>query len=96
MNILPLLIQLASGAVGGNLVSAAFRKISLGPIMSSLAGMLGGEIGGKFVLSLTGGGAAGDTSDIEIFLASLLGGAVGGAAISTLAGCIKGMLRKRS
>ena len=95
MNILPLLIQLVSGAAGGNLVSAAFNKISLGPIMSSLAGMLGGEIGGKFLLSLTGGGVSGDTSDVEIFLASLLGGATGGAVISALAGCIKGMLKRR-
>jgi hypothetical protein len=95
VNILPLLIQLVSGAACGNLVSAAFNKISLGPIMSSLAGMLGGEIGGRFLLSLTGGGAAGDTSDVEIFVASLLGGAMGGAVFSALAGGIKGMLRKR-
>lgn len=83
-----------SGAAGGHFVSAAFNKISLGPIMSSLAGMLGGEIGGKILLALTGSGTAGDASDVEIFLASLLGGAAGGAVISALAGSIK-MLSKR-
>lgn len=95
MNLLPLMIQLVCGATGGNFVSAACNRISLGPIMSSVTGMLGGLVGGKVLLSLTGSGVSGNASDIQIFLASLLGGVVGGAVITALAGWIKEMLGKR-
>jgi len=94
VNILPVIIQLVGGAIGGNFVNAACSRIGLGCIMSSLTGMLGGEIGGRVLLSLTGSGAAGNTSDVQIFLASLLGGTAGGAVITALAGWIKEMLAK--
>lgn len=89
------MIQLACGATGGNFVSAACNRISLGPVMSSLTGMVGGQIGGKVLLSLTRNAANGNASDVQIFLASLLGGILGGAVITVLAGWIKEMLGKR-
>ena len=92
MNILPLLIQLASGAAGGNIVSCAFEKISLGPIVSSLTGMLGGEVGGRLLQFAMGSGQMESVSDMQIFLTSLLGGAAGGAAVTALLGWIKEML----
>lgn len=93
MNILPLLIQLASGAAGGNIVSCGCEKISLGPIVSSLTGMLGGELGAR-VLQLTARGQIENASDMKIFLTSLLGGAMGGAALTALLGWIKVMLSR--
>jgi hypothetical protein len=94
MNILPLLIQLASGAAGGNLVSCGCEKISLGPIVSSLTGMLGGDVGAKLLQLATAGGQIEGTSDMHIFLTSLLGGAAGGAAVTALLGWVKEMLSK--
>lgn len=96
MNILALMLQLVSGAAGGYFVSAAFNKISLGPIMSAFTGMLGGEIGGKVLVFLTNSGADSNASDVQIFLALLLGAVVGGAMLTALAGGIRQMLTKRS
>lgn len=90
------MIQLVSGAVGGIFVNASCNKISLGAIISALLGMLGGEVGGKVLLSVTSRGAISNASDVQIFLASLLGAVVGGAVITALAGWIKEMLVRRS
>jgi hypothetical protein len=92
MNILPLLIQLVSGAVCGNIVSSATEKISLGPIVSSLTGMLGGEVGARLLQLVTVNGQLENSSDVRIFLTSLLGGAAGGAAITAVLGWIKVVL----
>lgn len=89
------MIQLVSGAAGGSFVSAACKKISLGLILSPLTGMLGGEIGGKVLVSLTGSGADSNASDVQIFLAMLLGAVAGGAVITAFAGWIKQMLVRR-
>ena len=46
MELVPLLIQLASGAVGGNLAGKLLPNNSLGTIGNSIAGIAGGGIGG--------------------------------------------------
>jgi len=92
MNILSLLIQLASGAAGGNIVSCGCEKISLGPIVSSLTGMLGGEVGARILQLVVASGQIESASDMQIFLTSLLGGAAGGAAMTALLGWVKEML----
>lgn len=94
MNILPLLIQLASGAVGGNIVSCGCEKIGLGPIVSSLTGMVGGEVGARVLQLVTLSGHIEHASDVQIFLTSVLGGATGGAAMTALLGWIKEMLSR--
>jgi uncharacterized membrane protein YeaQ/YmgE (transglycosylase-associated protein family) len=47
MNITALIIQLVSGAVGGNIAGAAMSKFNLGPIGNSIAGIVGGGVGGQ-------------------------------------------------
>ena len=47
--ILPLIIQLVSGAVGGNLAGALMKKFSLGTLLNSVVGILGGGIGGQLL-----------------------------------------------
>lgn len=49
-----LIIQLISGAVGGNLAGALLKNISLGPVGNSIAGILGGGIGGQLLGPLLG------------------------------------------
>ena len=39
----PLIIQLISGAVGGNIAGAILKQFNLGPIGNSIAGLIGGE-----------------------------------------------------
>ncbi len=58
-SLLPLIIQLLSGAVGGNIVGKLFSNLSLGAVGNSIAGILGGGIGGQILSGLAGGGLDG-------------------------------------
>lgn len=49
--ILPILLQLIGGGVGGNAVGAAMKEKSLGTIGNSLTGIIGG-VGGVQLLNL--------------------------------------------
>ena len=46
---LPLIIQLVSGAVGGNLAGSLMKKFSLGTLGNSIVGILGGGLGGQLL-----------------------------------------------
>ncbi len=96
MDIVPLLIQLVSGAVGGNAAGATTKKFDLGILGNSLAGILGGGIGGTLLQSLLGASASPDGSmDIGSILSSIAGGGVGGGVIMVIIGAIKNMLAKK-
>ena len=41
-SLLPLIIQLISGAAGGNLAGSLMKNLSLGTLGNSIAGILGG------------------------------------------------------
>ena len=67
MNLLPLIIALVSGAIGGNIAGGALKNLSLGPAGISIAGIVGGGLGGQLlsmVLPAIAGGA-GETSTSE-------------------------------
>jgi uncharacterized membrane protein YeaQ/YmgE (transglycosylase-associated protein family) len=85
---LPLLIQLASGAIGGNLAGRLFRNISLGALGNSLAGILGGGLGG-WVLEMLGLGSMEAGMGLSSILGSVVGGAVGGGLIMAVLGFFK-------
>ena len=59
MDITSLLVELVSGAVGGNVAGAAMKEKSLGAIGNSLAGIVGGGIGGTILQAVMGSAAAG-------------------------------------
>jgi len=94
MNIIDLLIQLISGAAGGNLVGALFKNMSLGPVGNSLAGIVGGGLGGQILQSLMGSGAAGGGLDLQGVIGSIAGGGIGGGVIMAIIGFIKSMMAK--
>ena len=58
MDLLPLIIQLASGAVGGNVAGSLMKESSLGTLGNSIVGILGGGIGGQLLgmVGLAGSG----------------------------------------
>lgn len=56
MNLVPLIIQLISGAGGGNIAGAVLKKFDLGPIDNSIAGPDGG-LGGQLPGMLSSGEA---------------------------------------
>ena len=58
MDILSLIIQLLSGAAGGNIIGTVMKNLSLGPIGNTIAGIIGGFLGGNFVGPMIGPGQA--------------------------------------
>lgn len=94
MDVTKLLIQLISGAVGGNLAGAALRKSSLGIIGNSIVGILGGGLGGQLLAWFGMGGAwtpasSADGLNVGEIVASIAGGGVGGAVLLAAVGAIR-------
>jgi len=97
MNITSLLIQLVSGAVGGNIAGAALKKYDLGTAGNSIAGIVGGGLGGQILGMLTGGGAAAAGAggmDIGSILGNIGGGGIGGAILMIIVGLLKSAMAK--
>jgi uncharacterized membrane protein YeaQ/YmgE (transglycosylase-associated protein family) len=102
MNMVALIIQLISGAVGGNIAGALMKNFNLGPIGNSIAGLVGGGLGGQLLGMLTSGGAAsavsaaGSGMDVSSILSSIGGGGIGGAVVMAIVGLIKTQMSKSS
>lgn len=88
------IIKLASGAVGGNVAGAVMKDKSLGVVGNSVAGILGGGLGG-FVMQLLGMAQAGGL-DMASVVSSVASGGVGGAVLMVIAAIIKGMMANRA
>jgi uncharacterized membrane protein YeaQ/YmgE (transglycosylase-associated protein family) len=100
MNMVSLIIQLISGAVGGNIAGALLKNFNLGPVGNSIAGIVGGGLGGQLLGMLTSGGAmaaatsaTGSGLDISSILSSV-GGGGGGAVLMVIVGLIKSKMGK--
>jgi uncharacterized membrane protein YeaQ/YmgE (transglycosylase-associated protein family) len=93
MDIVSLIISLVSGAVGGNVAGAAMKDKSLGPLLNSLAGILGGGAGAA-VLNMLGMAVNEGGLDMQAVLSSVASGGVGGAALLIIVAIIKGMMKK--
>ena len=81
MDITSLIIEAISGAVGGNVAGAAMKEKSLGGIGNSIAGIVGGGLGGTILQMVMGTAAA--------------GGGVGGAILMAIIGIIKNQMAKK-
>lgn len=94
-NLATLLIQLISGAAGGNLGGALFKTLNLGTLGNSLAGLVGGGVGSQILNSLIGPGASmaatavGGDVDVGAILTQVVGGGVGGGVMMMLVGVLK-------
>ena len=91
-SLLPLIIQLVSGAVGGNVAGAAMKEKSLGTLGNSIAGIVGGGIGGQILTSVLGMGGGG--MDIGGIISQIAGGGVGGGVLMLVVSVVKGMMNK--
>lgn len=92
MNMLPLIIELISGAVGGNIAGGLLKNLSLGPVGNSIAGIVGGGIGGQLlsmIVPALQGAASGGGLDIGSIVGQVAGGGVGGAIVMIIVGLIK-------
>ena len=43
--IIPILVQLIGGGVGGNGIAAVLKQVNLGPVGNTIAGAIGGWLG---------------------------------------------------
>ncbi len=91
---LPLIIQLVSGAVGGNVAGSLMKNSSLGTLWNSVAGILGGGLGGTVLGMLGLGGAEASGLDLSSILGSVAGGGVGGGIVMAVIGMIKKAMNK--
>ncbi len=107
MDITSLVVQLVSGAVGGNAAGAALKKFSLGTVGNSIVGILGGRLGGQ-LLGMLGVGGAGEAAsvaseaasaaggmDMNSILTSVAGGGVGGGVLMAIVGFIRQSMGKK-
>lgn len=93
---LGLIIQLISGAVGGNFAGNLMKNASLGTLGNSLVGILGGGIGGQLLGMLgMGSAAAAGSMDIGAIISQVAGGGVGGAVLLAIIGFIKNAMAKQ-
>jgi uncharacterized membrane protein YeaQ/YmgE (transglycosylase-associated protein family) len=70
MDLMSLLIQLVSGAVGGNVAGLLNKARSLGPLVNTVLGAIGGVGGGQLLGgslgSMLGGGTVGNVGTSAI------------------------------
>ena len=92
-NLLPLIVQLVSGAIGGNVAGSLMKKFSMGTLWNSIIGILGGGLGGQ-ILGMLGLDLGGGEMDLAGILGNVAGGGVGGGVIMAIVGLIKNAMNK--
>jgi uncharacterized membrane protein YeaQ/YmgE (transglycosylase-associated protein family) len=96
MDVATLLVQLVSGALGGNAAGAVMKKFSLGTVGNSVVGILGGGLGGQIFEMLGAGGAAEAGMGAGSIISNFATGGIGGAVLLAIVGAIKGAMGKSS
>lgn len=96
--LLPLIIQLVSGALGGNVAGSLLKNLSLGTLGNSITGAVGGGLGGTVLGPMLTGGAAVMGADGGLDMAALLSqvvsGGAGGGILMAVIGMIRSMMSK--
>jgi uncharacterized membrane protein YeaQ/YmgE (transglycosylase-associated protein family) len=99
MNLMTVMIQLASGALGGNIAGALLGRFSLGALGNAIVGIVGGALGGQILwrLGVWGQGvASAPTLDIASIFWSIAGGVFGGGILLLIIGGIRMVTAKTS
>jgi hypothetical protein len=89
MNIVTLVIQLLSGALGANIAGDLFKNLSLGPTVNSILGVIGGGFGGSAMQQLAGTANLSGNLDVGSFVLSVAGGGVGGGLLMAIVGLLR-------
>lgn len=88
-----LIINLISGAVGGNLAGAVMKDKSLGPLLNSVVGVVGGGAG-MAVLRMMGMAMNEGGLDLQAVIANIASGGVGGGVLMIIVALVKGLMKK--
>jgi len=94
-NLLSVIIQLVSGALGGNAAGALLKKLSLGTILNSILGIVGGGLGGQLMNLLGVTVTRGAGTDIGSIIGNIATGGVGGGVLMAIIGAIKKAFSKK-
>ena len=92
--LIPLIIQLLSGAAGGNIIAKVLPKLDLGTLGNSLSGILGGGLGGYLLSTLGVDAGPSGALDIGSIIGSIASGGAGGGVLMFVVGLIKKALAK--
>ena len=89
-----LILNLVSGAVGGNVVGRLIGSLNQGTVINSIAGILGGGLGGSILGMLSApvmAGMAGDAAgmDIDALLGQVASGGVGRGVLLAIVGFVR-------
>jgi hypothetical protein len=89
--LISLIVQLVAGAIGGNAIGAGLKDVNLGTLGNTLAGAIGGGVGGQLLQALVPdlAGVAGSGLDIGALVGQIAGGGVAGAILTAVVGLIK-------
>lgn len=98
MNLMAVFIQLASGALGGNIAGALLGRFSLGALGNSIVGMVGGGLAGQLLYYLGAWGRYTSTSwlNLSAIFWSIASGALGGGLLILILGGIRMMIGRAS
>ncbi len=94
MDILNLLISLASGALGGNVSGSTVKENNLGTAGNIIAGLVGGGAGNVILQALGLLGAGGADHSIATILTNIATSGIGGALLPLAISFIKSALNK--
>lgn len=84
--LLPIIIQLVSGAAGGNIAGGLLKNLSLGPTGNTVTGGIGGLILGQLLPLLSSPAA---DSIINGVIGQIAGGGIGGIVLTAIVGAIR-------
>ena len=88
-----LIVQLLSGVVGANGAGALLKQFSLGWLGNSVAGLVGGAVGGQLLLMLLRGAGHGTSGsggiDVGSLVAQVVSGAIGGGFLTVIVGGLR-------
>jgi len=94
MDIVSPIISLISGAVGGNIAGAAMKDKSLGVLGNSIAGIVGGGLGGTILLAMGAFAQSGGGLDAGGIIGSIASGGIGGAILLVVISLIKSAMAR--
>lgn len=96
MDLVSLLVPLVSGAAGGNMAGSLLKSSSLGVLGNSLAGIVGGGLGGQILNNALGVTHVAATSGIDVgtIVSQMASGGVGGGAMMMTVGVLQSLLSR--
>jgi len=100
--LLPIIIQVITGIIGGQAVGVALKNAAMGQLPKILGGAIGGVGGAAILGSLLGGGAVDPAAAAAatsgggsgLTLNNIVGGAGGGAIVTGIIGAVIGAMKK--